>query len=274
MSREIKRVPVDFDWPIDKTWHGYLIPQRLNVPNCTECDGTGSTTALRWVTATAHMLLMLDDDLDAQRREAVATYTDLKSGLEVRCVAVGYRDFPTVEWTVYFKNTGKADTPILAGIQALDARWERAGADEFLLHHEFGTFYPNSPTDFMPQESRLEPSQSKRFIPYKGRACADVMPYFNLETSKSSGVIVVVGWPGAWAAEFARDAKTGVHVTAGQELTHLRLHPGEEIRTPSILAMFWSGANCALPPNVSPTPPIVVGRSLLSSRIARRPAAP
>ena len=67
-------------------------------------------------------------DLDAQRREAVATYTDLKSGLEVRCVAVGYRDFPTVEWTVYFKNTGKADTPILAGIQALDARWERAGA--------------------------------------------------------------------------------------------------------------------------------------------------
>lgn len=180
-------------------------------------------------------------NLDAQRQEAVASYTDPKTSLEVRCVAVSYRNFPTVEWTVFFKNTGTVDTPILAGIQALDARWDRAGADEFLLHHEFGTFYPNSPSDFMPQESRLESGQSKRFIPSKGRACADVMPYFNLETSKQSGVIVVVGWPGAWAAEFARDAKTGINITAGQELTHLRLHPGEEIRTPLMVLQFWRG---------------------------------
>ncbi len=138
-----------------------------------------------------------------------------------------YHDFPTIEWTVYFKNMGTADTPLIENIQALDAHWEHEDKAEFLLHHEFGTFYPNSPTDFMPQESPLGPGQSKRFIPNKGRACADVMPYFNLERSASSGVIIVVGWPGAWAAEFARDAKAGIRVTAGQELTHLRLHPGE-----------------------------------------------
>ena len=180
-------------------------------------------------------------DLDAQRQELSTTYADPRTGLEVRCVAVRYRDFPTVEWTVYFKNNGTVDTPILAEIQALDAHWERSGADEFLLHHEFGTFYPNVPTDFMPQESRLEPGTSRRFIPSKGRACADVMPYFNLERSPSSGVIVVVGWPGAWSAEFIRDNRTGIRVTAGQELTHLRLHPGEEIRTPLIVLQFWRG---------------------------------
>jgi alpha-galactosidase len=180
-------------------------------------------------------------DLDAQRQEAAVTYADPRTGLEVRAVAVSYRDFPTVEWTVYFKNTGATDTPILAGIQGLDARWERAGAEEFLLHHEFGTFYPNSPTDFMPQESRLEAGQSRRFVPYKGRACADVMPYFNLERSRHAGVIVVVGWPGAWAAGFARDGQADIRVTAGQELTHLRLHPGEEIRTPLIVLQFWRG---------------------------------
>ena len=34
----------------------------------------------------------------------VTTWTDLASGLEVRCVAVDYADFPAAEWTVYFKN--------------------------------------------------------------------------------------------------------------------------------------------------------------------------
>jgi hypothetical protein len=58
--------------------------------------------------------------LDQQRTEHTLTYTDPKTGLVVRCVGIEYRDFPTVEWTLYFKNTGKQDTPILAGVQALD----------------------------------------------------------------------------------------------------------------------------------------------------------
>jgi alpha-galactosidase len=59
--------------------------------------------------------------LDANRTEQVLTYRDPKTRLVVRCVAVVYDDFPTVEWTVYFKNEGTEDTPILEKIQALDA---------------------------------------------------------------------------------------------------------------------------------------------------------
>ena len=55
--------------------------------------------------------------LDDQRTERTSTWTDPKTGLEVRCVSVVYSDCPVVEWTVYFKNTGKADTPILENIQ-------------------------------------------------------------------------------------------------------------------------------------------------------------
>ena len=206
------------------------------VPFAFTYDGQPSATLLAsWPARRAERAL------DAQRQEAVVTYTDPKTGLEVRAVAVSYRDYPTVEWTGFFKNTGTTVTPILAGIQGLDTHWERGGATEFLLHHEFGTFYPNVPTDFMPQESQLGPGQSKRFIPSKGRACADVMPYFDLARGDHSGVIVVVGWPGAWAAEFARDEKTGIRVTAGQELTHLRLRPGEEVRTPLMVVQFWRG---------------------------------
>ena len=57
--------------------------------------------------------------LDGQRTEHTLTYTDPKTGLVVRCVGIEYRDFPTVEWTLYFKNASDKDTPILADIQAV-----------------------------------------------------------------------------------------------------------------------------------------------------------
>ena len=58
--------------------------------------------------------------LDAERTERTLVYTDPNTGLEVRCVSVAYADFPVVEWTVYFRNTGGGNTPILENIQALD----------------------------------------------------------------------------------------------------------------------------------------------------------
>ena len=57
------------------------------------------------------------------------------------------------------------------------------------------------------------------------------------------GLILAVGWPGQWAASFARDAASGLQVTAGQELTHLYLKPGEEIRTPLMALLFWKGTD-------------------------------
>ena len=54
-------------------------------------------------------------------------------------------------------------------------------------------------------------------------------------------MIIAVGWPGQWAAKFTRDAATGLHVSAGQELTHFTLHPGEEVRSPLIALQFTSG---------------------------------
>jgi hypothetical protein len=43
----------------------------------------------------------------------------------VRCVAVDYRDFPTAEWTLYFKNTGSNDSEILSDIQAFNNSFRR-----------------------------------------------------------------------------------------------------------------------------------------------------
>lgn len=46
MGREIKRVPVDFDWPLDKVWPGFLNPHEHSV-ECHDCSGSGYSLQAR-----------------------------------------------------------------------------------------------------------------------------------------------------------------------------------------------------------------------------------
>lgn len=177
-------------------------------------------------------------NLDGRRTEHTLSYTDGATGLVVRCVAVEYHDFPTVEWTLYFKNAGTADSPILSNIQALDARFEWTSTTELTLHHHTGTLVSRS--DYEPHTSALRPAATIRLTPAHGRPCAGAFPYFNVE-AHGEGVIAVIGWPGKWAAEFARDDAGVLRLTAGQELTRFKLLPGEEVRSPLVVLQFWKG---------------------------------
>lgn len=179
--------------------------------------------------------------LDAHRTAYSVSYSDPASGLVVRCEAVAYDDFPTVEWTLYFKNSGSTDTPIIENIRSLDVRWQRSREHEYLLHHNIGS--PADGTDYSPLESTLGGGTTTRCGAVGGRSTAATMSYFNLERSPDDGLIVVVGWPGQWAAEFERDRDLGVRIAAGQELTHFVLHPGEEVRTPLSVLQFWNGGD-------------------------------
>lgn len=176
--------------------------------------------------------------LDPQRTELTLAWTDPATGLVLRCEAIRYHDFPTVEWTVYFKNGGPADTPILENILALDAAWHRGPQGEFLLHHNAGSQANQS--DYRPLETVLGPGATKRLSAAGGRPTNTDWSYFNLQWG-SQGVIVVVGWPGQWAAEFVRDAAEGIRLRAGQELTRFKLLPGEEVRSPRMVLQFWKG---------------------------------
>lgn len=177
-------------------------------------------------------------DLDEQRTEYTEIYKDPGTGLQVRLVGIAYHDFPAVEWTVYLKNTGSADTPIIENLQALDTRLERNGDGEFLLHHNNGA--PATPDDYEPYETPLPPGSDISLSGKGGRPSNKDLPYFNLAWP-NQGVIVVVGWPGQWAGRLERDKSNGIQIRAGQELTHFKLLPGEEVRTPRIVLLFWTG---------------------------------
>lgn len=41
MGRQIKRVALDFVWPLDEPWSGYMNPHYDACHKCYECDGSG-----------------------------------------------------------------------------------------------------------------------------------------------------------------------------------------------------------------------------------------
>lgn len=174
------------------------------------------------------------EKLDAQRTRFVKTWR-LPDGLEVRCEAVSYADYPAVEWTLWFKNTAARDTAILSDILA--ANFDITGSTEDpTLHHNVGS--PSSKSDYAPLTTPLPIGASKRITAAGGRPTNSDMSYFNLEWG-TEGLIIAVGWPGQWAAEFSRTGATTVRLRAGQELTHFKLLPGEEVRSPLMVLLWW-----------------------------------
>jgi alpha-galactosidase len=176
--------------------------------------------------------------LDDNRTQYTQIWTDSKTRLEVRCVAVEYSDFPAVEWTVYFKNTGSINSPNLKNIQGLDAVFKQSKEGEFVLHSNTGDLCREY--SYEPHQKQLTPGKEERFAPIGGRSTNGAFPYYNVEMP-GGGIIMAIGWPGQWACSFTADNNNGLHVAAGQELTDLYLNPGEEVRTPLIAILFWQG---------------------------------
>jgi alpha-galactosidase len=101
----------------------------------------------------------------------------------------------------------------------------------------------NSGQSFAPVEDVLAPGSSQElvFAPIGGRSSDGQMPFFNL-AGQDGGVAMAVGWSGQWEARFHRSARGALAAQAGQQLVHCKLHPGESIRTPRILLVFWAGS--------------------------------
>lgn len=184
--------------------------------------------------------------LDDRRIERRVVWTDPVTGLQVRWVGVEYRDFPAIEWTVFLKNTGRADTPVVNGIQAMDLSIERKPGSEFVLHGTKGDWC--TADSFEPYAHTLAPGDSRHFAPFGGRPTNAAFPYYNLQ-GPGGGVFLAIGWPGQWASSFVRDAQHGLAILAGQETTRFFLKPGEEVRSPLIALLFWRGEDTVLAQN-------------------------
>ena len=185
--------------------------------------------------------------LDNVQTERIFTYEDPETKLQVRCGCIVFKDFPAIGWAVRFKNHGKVDTPVIEDIQALDTSFTTKEKGDFILHRALGSTARRD--DFAPVDELIK--HVLRRAPIGGRSSnTTAFPFFNIEVAGEGGVMVGIGWSGQWAASFARDEGSSLHVRAGMELTHLKLHSGEEIRTPRILLLFWQGDDYLLGHNL------------------------
>ena len=171
--------------------------------------------------------------LDERRTQHILRYTDRSTGLEVNCEAVKYSDHTAIDWVVYFRNIGDEDTAILENIQALDSRFVSDQPGEFIIHHSQGGYHHIDA--FSPLKEALQPNQS---LILDSDSSHPYLPFFNVECH-DHGIIGGIGWTGAWRAEFVQDTGDSVSVKASMSESHLLLHPGERIRMPRILIMFW-----------------------------------
>ena len=164
------------------------------------------------------------------------TYSDPATGLEVRCDAVEYSEFPAVEWILHFKNTGTKDTGIIENIQPMDVSLT-GGSSWFVVHHASGSRY--NIADFQPLDNLLA-ANAKLQIQSSPWPSTAALPFFNVEWD-GHGIIAGIGWTEGWAANFTRDGGKSLAVKVGPSLGHFVLHPGEEVRSLRMLALFWQG---------------------------------
>ena len=172
------------------------------------------------------------------RVEYLASWSDPKTGLKVIATAIAFTNFPAVDWVLRFENTGLQDSPIVEQVQALDIVLGTSVKPPLVLDQINGD--DCSLQSFLPTERSLKPGESLALAPSGGRPSNHTFPFFNLQYG-NEGFVTAVGWTGQWSAAFHRESGGATRLQAGMELTHLRLHPGEAIRTPRIMLLRWSG---------------------------------
>ena len=177
--------------------------------------------------------------LDDARTVCTVTYLDPETGLEVTCEVTRYADFPAVEWVLYFRNTGDKDSPVIEDIHALDMAMRTSGRHgTFTLHAARGGLCTLG--DYEPLSFALSRGKTAALGSSGGRSSNKHLPFFVLDAG-GRGIAVGIGWSGEWSADFLADNIDNLRIRAGMPKTHLKLHPGERIRSPRILMAAWDG---------------------------------
>ena len=217
----------------DNQWlKEHLLNDNAELPFSFAYDRQGSSALLK-----AWPKKIETKQLDGDRTEHIVSWTDPKTGLQVRLSALEFAGSPVVEWTAYFKNESKVDAPILEYVQALDTSFTVTGKGIPTILYSKGCGVMDT---YALQKKSLNQLESFQISSESGGKTVEFIPFFDIQTA-GHGLIGALGWPGTWTINFSRATEAAIAVSAGMGTTHLSLHPGEEIRTPEVLLLPWEG---------------------------------
>jgi len=183
------------------------------------------------------------------------------SGITVTAEALCYRDFPVVEWVATFSNESKEPSAIVSDVRIVT---EVVGSHP-ILYHSNGDEQTEAG-----YETYCDPIESEiSLTPIGGVPNAGAFPYMRI-LSDEWYLNLAIGWSGMWTATFAPSEK-GTLLSVGQTRCHMKLLPGETIRTPRLTFMAagesednarnlwrkWYFAHIMPKPDGKPLPPMM-----------------
>jgi alpha-galactosidase len=175
------------------------------------------------------------------RELRVTTFRDPAMGIEISKELTLFSEAPAVECVFRIRNTGIRDTPIIENIFPLDFEFHAPGNGKVIMHYARGSM--GTVEDYLPVDELVVNGTELNLSHYVLKGADHVngqLPFFNLEWA-GGGLIGAVGWSGQWAVEVTGESGQAVRLRVGQQDTHLKLYPGESIRTPRILLLQWQG---------------------------------
>ena len=171
--------------------------------------------------------------------ETAFSWNDPETGLVVELRARMFDDFPVAEWVVNISNRGKGPTPVISNLKGLDGKFFGQPKNGYKLHYQLGS--RTMIDDFAPKETAIAPDTELKIATEGGRPAMAHLPFFNVDW-KNGGAIIAIGWPGQWEAVFSRkESGTRIGITAAQQSLNTSLNPGENIRTPRMVLLFYKG---------------------------------
>ena len=177
-----------------------------------------------------------------KRFERKDTYICPELQLAVELTVTSYPLFAVIEYFPVLRNIGEGNSPVISDLLCMDADlFENVRFPK--VHHSNGASYHSD--EYKPHEDDMSyiGVRELAFDQKRGLASESVLPFFNAEDREhGKGVIFCLSWEGNWKARFSIDERKLLHLTAGQDHTRFALLPGENVRLPMTVLLFYSGA--------------------------------
>ena len=201
----------------------------------------GGKKSADFITGWEYGAVQLPADPDDKQKEMfLFTYSDRRTGLVVKCTVTCFNDFPAIEWVLHFENASSKNTPLIEAAAVIDRSFMTSETGAFVLHRNMGSDVRKE--DFHPIEETLQTGKAAEIVQTRGRSSDySALPFFNVEMPGSGGFVAAVGWTGSWFADLTPASPQNIHFKSGMGNMRITLYPKEEIRTPKICLLFWSG---------------------------------
>lgn len=179
-----------------------------------------------------------ESEIGAVYRSGKTTYITLthkKSGLVATVEATIYEETATCDWTVYIKNTGDENSPVISDFYAADCIVPTGRRAE--AYFSYGSFAEADDFELIKSDISLLPM---KFSANGGRT-ESFLPYFNM-LGKDGGAVLAVGWSGQWFTSLTQKLD-GVKIKVKQEELKGYIKPDESIRSPLVSLTFYDTDN-------------------------------